>query len=66
MPFLNQLVMSILGSTDDPETRGCAATFLATCELPQLVQDAYETLARESVISQLMFTQLSDNFFLLP
>lgn len=58
--------MSILGSTDNPETRGCAATFLAICELPQLILDAYETLARENVISQLMFTQLSGNFLLLP
>lgn len=58
--------MSILGSTDDPETQGRAASFLAICELPHLVHDTYETLARENVISQVMFTQLRDSFLLLP
>lgn len=57
-PFLNYLVLSILSSTDGPETQGCTATFLVICELPHLIHGAYETLARESVISQLTFTQL--------
>lgn len=65
-PFLKQLVISILGSPDDPETQGRAASFLAICELPHLVHDTYETLERENVISQLMFTQLRDSFLLLP
>lgn len=65
-PFLKQLVISILSSPDDPETQGRAASFLAICELPHLVHDTYETLERENVISQLMFTQLRDSFLLLP
>lgn len=51
VPFLKHPVMSILASIDDPKIQGCAATFLAICELPHLIHDTYKTLARQSVIS---------------
>lgn len=51
MPLVKHLFMSILASLDDPKTQVYTATFLATRELPHLIHDSYETLARQSLIS---------------